>query len=125
MITDLESARTLSLEAASEAIFSLAGVTLPSGWRCEVIPRKCDLPVRGQDVVFQSPGGATFRSTVDVYHHLGLAAHLPKGHKKRKDRSDDLQVLLTTLCVFKSTQYTDTANSHADCLIVGTSFATH
>lgn len=61
------------------------GSVLSKGWRCEVIPRKCQLPVRGQDVVFTSPEGDGFWSTLDVYKHLRLNPHLPKGTKKRKD----------------------------------------
>ena len=60
---------------------------LPEGWRCEVIPRKCQLPVRGQDVVFYSPIGEDFRSTVDVYKHLRLDASLTQRLQETKRSS--------------------------------------
>lgn len=72
------------------AVADLTGAMLPKGWRCEVIPRKCQLPVRGQDVIFSSPEGDSFRSTLDVYKHLRLNPHLPKGTKKRKEHPEVL-----------------------------------
>ncbi len=45
-----------------------AGSSLPDGWICEVVPRFS----KGWDVFFYSPDGVRFRSTLEVYRHLGL-----------------------------------------------------
>ncbi|DBB04317.1 hypothetical protein WJX77_001141 [Trebouxia sp. C0004] len=43
------------------------GSVLPKGWRCEVIPRKCQLPVRGYDVMFTSQRETAFgRDGIDL-----------------------------------------------------------
>ncbi len=82
------------------------GSVLPKGWRCEVIPRKCQLPVRGQDVSFTSPEGVSFQSTLNVYKHLRLNPHLPKGSKKRKDYPEVPVLLLLPVYIWCITHHT-------------------
>jgi len=59
-----------------------AGASLPDGWICEVVPRFS----KGSDVFFYSPDGVKFRSTLEVYRHLGLDVCVAAGKTKAQKR---------------------------------------
>lgn len=64
---------------------------MPDGWICEVVPRFS----KGSDVFFYSPDGFKFRSTLEVYRHLGLdvsvaADKTPAQKRKTLTANDDL-----------------------------------